>query len=466
LKRRTRIAKLASLPRRQLLALALGAIATHQAHAALSATDDAIDITIRSMLDSDDPDRIARLVAPLAVAGEAGAIAPLIQLLYWLDPDLHPPIAQALATLAGQDHGADWMAWMAWQQQNPRPPYAGFPRLLSDLLAGIDARYASFLKPDAPATIRWEELVWGSLTLDGVPALDHPDIVPAVTAEWLADSNTVFAARINGIPRAWPHRLMVWHEILNDTIGGQPISLTYCLLSGAPVLYATNRTATAGPAAAPHSFGTTGLLYRSNKLMYDRATDTLWHQISGRPVLGPLAATDERLTPLPLVTTTWGAWRAAHPETTVLSIETGYRRDYAAGAAYAGYFSSPTLYFPAALPDDRLSAKSRVFGVRLGSHARAWPLARFAGGALLRDRLADHDLTLVGDGAAEDIRAYRGIAPSLRRAPDGTLSDATGPWTLAEDVLTGPSGQSLPRLPGHTAYWFAWENAFPGTLAP
>ncbi len=459
------------LPRRQLLALALGAIAAPQARAQPSAANNAIDIAIRSMLDSDDPDRIARLAAPLVVTGEQGAIAPLIQLLYWLDPDLHPPIAQALATLTGQDHGTDWMAWMDWQQRNPRPPYTGFPRLLSDLLAGIDARYARFLKPDAPATIRWEELVWGSLTLDGVPPLDHPDIVPAVTADWLADTDTVFAARINGIPRAWPHRLMVWHEILNDTIGGQPITLTYCLLSGAPILYATNRPATASPAtnkttAEPHSFGTTGLLHRSNKLMYDRATDTLWRQLSGRPVLGPLAAADARLTPLPLVTTTWGAWRAAHPETTVLSIETGHVRDYAAGAAYAGYFSSAAIYFPAALPNDRLPAKSRVFGLHHAPHARAWPLARFAGGALLRDRLADHDLILLGDGAAEDIRAYLGTAPTLRRAPDGTLSDATGPWTLAEEALTGPTGQSLPRLPGHTAYWFAWENTHPDTLAP
>jgi hypothetical protein len=438
-------------PRRQLILLALGLAATWVARAQPNAEDTAIDLAIRAMLDADEPDRIAALAAPLAVAGLTGAVAPLIQLLYWLDADLHPPVAEALAAITGADFGLSWFDWMVWQERHPEMhPYALFPGLLADLLAGLDSRYTRLVKPDSPATIRWEELVWGSLTPDGMPPLDHPDVIPSFAADYLADTDMVFAARIGGIPRAWPHRIMVWHEIVNDTLGGQPITLAYCLLSGAPILYATSRRD-----AAPYSFATSGLLLRSNKLMFDRQTDSLWSQIIGRPVLGPLVGGAPPLARLPLVTTTWGAWRDAHPETTVLSLETGHRRDYAEGAAYAGYFGSPTLYFPAALDDASLPPKSRIFGLHHEGTSRAWPLARFAGGAVIRDRIAGQPLVLLGDGGREDIRAYLGDAVAF--SPES--------WRVTEEALLGPAGESLPRLPGHTAFWFAWAAQFPGTLA-
>jgi len=443
-----------------------GAVAAATLPSRAQPTLDTIDHAIRSMLEADSPDQVARLAAPLAVAGEREAVPALIHLLYWLDPDRHPPIADALATITGESHAADWMAWMQWLQLHPEfPAHPGFPRLLADLLAGIDSRYARLLPPDAPATIRWEELVWASLTLDGAPPLDHPNLEPAVTADWLADSDTVFAARIAGIPRAWPLRILAWHEIVNETLGGLPITLAVCPLAGTAILYATARRG-----EAPLTFGTTGLLHRSTKLIHDRETGSLWNHLTGRPVLGPLVlgplvATGTSLSPLPLVTTTWGDWRTAHPDTTVLSRETGHRRDYDAPLPLAGYASTPTLYFPAALADLSLPAKSRIFAVRWGDAARAWPLARFAGGALLRDRLADTHLILLGNGATENIRAYRGSAPTLHLTPAGTLADNSGPWSLAEEALTGPTGQVLPRLAGHTAYWFAWSNAFPGTLS-
>jgi hypothetical protein len=284
--------------------------------------------------------------------------------------------------------------------------------------------------------------------------------VPVFAAPWLADDDVVFAARVAGIPRAWPHRIMAWHEVANETLGRLSVTLAVCPLAGTAILHATARRGD-----APLTFGTTGLVHRSAKLIHDRQTGSLWSPLAGRPVLGPLATTDIRLDALPLVTTTWGAWRQAHPDTTVLSIETGHRRDYHAAAPLAGYATTGTLYFPAALSEESRPPKSRVFAVRQGEAARAWPMASFAGGALLRDRLAETDLILLGDGATEDIRAYRGAAPALRRAPDGTLFDDTGRWVMSEDALTGPSGQIRPRLPGLTAYRFAWADAFPGTIA-
>jgi hypothetical protein len=452
-----------NVPRRRLLALAPGAILARPALAPTpaSASTDPIDHAIRAMLEADDPARIAALAAPLTGLGERGAVAPLIHLLYWLDPPLHPPIAEALTALTGADHATDWTAWMVWQQQRTDfPPWPGFPRLQADLLAAIDPRYARLLAPDAPATIRREEIVWGSLTLDGAPPLDHPALEPAFAADWLADTDTVFATRIAGLPRAWPLRILAWHEVVNDTIGRLPVTLAFCPLAGSATLHATARRG-----APPLTFGTTGLVHRAAKLIHDRETGALWNPLSGRPVLGDLATTETRLDLLPLVATTWGAWRQAHPDTMVLSRDTGHRRDYAAPAPLAGYATTESLYFPAALSDEHRPAKSRLFAVRQGEAARAWPLSRFAGGAVLRDRLADTDLLLLGNGATEDIRAYRGAAPTLRRAPDGTLADDAGPWTLTEEALTGPTGQTLPRLPGLTTYRFAWANAFPGTIS-
>ncbi len=103
--------------------------------------------------------------------------------------------------------------------------------------------------------------------------------------------------------------------------------------------------------------------------------------------------------------------------------------------------------------------------MHLDGHARAWPLGRFAVGAVVQERLAGRDIVLLGDGAREDIRAYAGDGRRFIRDPDGAIRDESALWQLTEEALIGPAGRSLPRLPGHTAYWFAWAAQFPGTAS-
>ncbi len=441
--------------RRWVLGLALAAAARSGAVSA-GAQDSSIDSAIRGMLDSDDVDRVGVLAAPLVVLGDRGAVAPLIQMLYWLEPALHPPVAAALVQLTGADHGESWFDWMVWQQDHPAfVPYGGFLVLLAELVGGLDARFLRFLKPGMAHTIRLEEIVWGGVSVDEIPALDHPTVIPAVSADYLNDDDRVFGAVIGGQARAWPLRIMAWHEMVNDTLGGVPVSLPYCTLCQAGILF-DGRVA-----GRAFTFGSSGLLWRSNKLLYDRQTDSLWNQFTGRPVAGALSGTATALSVLPLVTTNWRDWRAAHPATTVLSLETGYVRDYGPGVAYRAYFASPKLYFPAGVGDSKLAPKDKVFGVRTTGGVKAWPLALFAGGAVVHDVVGLIDVVLVGDAGREEVRAYAGEGRRFTKVDDGRLQDAAGIWVIEEGLLRGPGGRTLPRLAGHVAYWFAWAGYFP-----
>jgi hypothetical protein len=211
----------------------------------------------------------------------------------------------------------------------------------------------------------------------------------------------------------------------------------------------------------PFTFGSSGLLYRSNKLMYDRRTDTLWNQFTGRPAVGPLVGSGIALAPLPVTLTTWTQWRLRHPGTRVLSLDTCFIRDYGAGVAYHDYFASPELMFPALVSDKRLSRKDLIFGIRAPGGVKAWPLADFAGGAVLNDRVGLADVVLIGDPQGLGARAYRSDGHHFDRAtaPDELLSRGAR-WHVTEAALLGPDGESLPRLPGHVAYWFAWAGYF------
>ena len=146
---------------------------------------------------------------------------------------------------------------------------------------------------------------------------------------------------------------MGWHEMFNEVIGGVPVALAYCTLCGAGILFETQVEGQ----DAPFVFGSSGLLYRSNKLMFDRQTRSLWNQFTGEPVNGPLVDSGIRLKIRPVAITTWQDWRNTHPNTTVLALETGHFRDYGSGVVYRDYFRSPDLMFPALVDQSQLQLK-------------------------------------------------------------------------------------------------------------
>ena len=416
-----------------------------------------IAATVRTALFSRSaPDR-DRALRFLVQRGKKDVIPAFIAVLRLLPPEQSGPLFDVLQRLAGVEIPRNWEAWIEWQEEHAEiRPYEGFTSLKAEVLAQIDRNFRSFLYQGVRHKIRVEEIVWGGVKKDGIPALVNAKQIPVAEATYLTDRELVFGVSINGDSRAYPFRILDWHEMFNDVVGGVPVSLAYCTLCGSGILYETKVRGR----RKPFVFGSSGLLYRSNKLMYDTQTNSLWNQFTGRPVVGRLTGSKIELKVLPVVITSWQDWLFAHPDTTVLSLDTGFERDYRPGRAYGAYFTSPDLMFPVVIRDRRLAPKDRIFVLRDGATEMAWALALFKGGAVIHDRVGPRDVVLVGYAETETVRAYdSGGRTFVATEEDPSLLASEGAlWTVTEGALTGPGGESLARLPGHVAYWFPWQS--------
>jgi hypothetical protein len=385
----------------------------------------------------------------------------------------------ALETLSGQSFGPDWPAWVEWYGATDLVPPPGFTGWKGRLLARIDPGFGEFLRDEFPSRIRVEEIQWGGVVVDGIPALDQATMIPAAQATYLEPGEPVFGVSLNGDSRAYPLRILDWHEMANDVVGGVPVSLAYCTLCGAGIAYDGR-----APDGSTYTFGSSGFLFRSNKLMYDRQTRTLWNQLTGKPVLGPLAATDVRLSLLPVVLTSWAEWQDQHPDTLVLDLQTGYSRLYALGAAYGDYFSSPGTMFPVWQRSRTLPTKARVYALNLDGVPKAYPLDVLGAEQVVNDTVGETPVVIVArrgvvkvEGqnlnvghvsyeAGGEVRAYdRGAHTFSPGSEADTVVDSAGrEWRVTEDALRGPGGESAPRVNGFLAYWFGWYSFFPHTL--
>lgn len=214
-------------------------------------------------------------------------------------------------------------------------------------------------------------------------------------------------------------------------------------------------------------FGSSGFLFRSNKLMYDQQTKSLWHHMRGEPVVGPLADSGIRLTPRPVVTTTWREWVRQHPRTVVLDIDTGHVRDYTPGRPYGTYYASPETMFPVFPRSSRLATKDVVFVLRLDPDRKVYPLGAFDRESVVNDAVGATSVVLVGRSATRTVRAYERGNLRFRSGadPDELIEEGTGVrWRIEEEALvSAPGGQRLARLAGHLAFWFGWFAFHPDT---
>ena len=378
--------------------------------------------------------------------------------LLYSGPD--PAILQALTTLTGSPIKG-WSDAMLWQEAHPEVvPHESFRKLKLEVLYSIDPQFARFLDGDKSKRenmkIRLEEIAWGGVRVDGIPSLDNPQLITAAEAGYLLDDDLVFGVEINGDARAYPLRIMGWHEMFNETIGGVPVALAYCTLCGAGILFETKIEGRDKPLV----FGSSGFLYRSNKLMFDRETDSLWNQFTGKPVSGPLVDSGIELKIRPVAISSWRRWKERHPGTKVLSLETGHNRDYGSGVVYKAYFASPDLMVPALVRnEENVQRKDYVFGIRDVAAAKAWPVTAFAAKPVINDAVGGRNVVLIGDAATRTVRAYDRKDHEFEKtdSPD-RLAGPGGEWTLTEDALVGPGGEQLARLPGHVSYWFAWDG--------
>ena len=368
----------------------------------------------------------------------------------------HVATQRALSALTGVTLRT-WREAMLYQEAHPEIiPHPSYYELKLWYWSGIDKDFLSLFGNPAERSnmrIRFEEITWGGARYDDIPPLDNPTLIDAAEADYLLDDDLVFGIEINGDARAYPHRIMGWHEMLNDVIGGVPVALAYCTLCGAGILYESST----GNSSKPFVFGSSGLLYRSNKLMFDRQTNSLWNQFTGEPVSGTLAHSGIVLQTRPVTITSWASWRAQHADTRVLSLETGHFRNYDSGVVYRDYFASEDLMFPTVTDQSRLRQKERVYGIRVAGGAKAWPLDAFTETPVINDKVGFFDVVLIGDSNTRTVRAFE-RGEQVFSGDQSALKGLGGIWQINEDALLGPDGQRLPRLPGHVTYWFAWDG--------
>lgn len=368
---------------------------------------------------------------------------------------------QIMRRRTGQDFGYDLNAWFTWvwKQDFQHPPY--YAEFKSRLYREIDPRFGAYFAPDRASDIQLDEVRWGGVVQDGIPPLREPNMINAADADYLGDDNIVFGLEINGDMRAYPKRILAWHEMFVDTVGDVAVVGVYCTLCGSMILYEATVD------GVQHEMGTSGFLFRSNKLMYDKSTQSLWNTMWGKPVVGPLVDKGIRLPRRTVVTTTWGEWKRRHPETTVLSLNTGYRRDYGEGVAYHDYFATDDLMFNSSKTDTRLANKAEVLGLVFNDSNQA-PLAITATYAkanpLLHERIGDREFIVITDKSGA-IRVYEANGLRFNHWDgDRELRDTTGTrWTLFEDRLSSSDGATLARLPSHSAFWFGWYGAYTNT---
>jgi hypothetical protein len=249
-------------------------------------------------------------------------------------------------------------------------------------------------------TIPIDEILSGGPPRDGIPALRSPRFVDAASAPW-SDEEVVVGFALAGEARAYPLAILVWHELINDRVADVPILVSYCPLCGSAMVFDRRPPRAGGGRGPALLFGVSGLLYHSDLLMFDRDTDTLWSQIAGRAVAGPM--TGGRLDILRARIEPWGRWRVRHPATRVLSRETGVERPYGR-TPYPDYSRSSKLFFPAPL-DRRYHPKMRTVGLRTPSGmSRAYPLEEVErAGSTVSDVFAGSDIVVRWDATAQSF---------------------------------------------------------------
>ncbi|MEZ5535779.1 MAG: DUF3179 domain-containing protein [Thiolinea sp.] len=387
---------------------------------------------------------------------------PMILELYHVgnNPRITRQLMNIMREKTGQTFGNnldEWYRWLWRQPENRHPAYAEFK---ARLYALIDPRFEHYFAGIETADIRLDEVRWGGVMQDGIPPLRSPKMIPVTQADYLADDNIVFGVAVNGDVRAYPQRILAWHEMFTDTIGGAEYAGVYCTLCGTVVMYETRHN------GVQHQLGTSGFLYRSNKLMYDKATQSLWNTTWGKPVIGDLVGKGIELEQGAVVTTTWGEWRRKHPDSTVLSLETGYQRNYDEGEAYRDYFATQKLMFAVPETDDRLQNKDEVLALTFPGTAETLAIdARYLlKHPVYHDRVGAQKLVVLTDSSGAN-RVYESGNTRFKHY-DGqqqVTDDQGQQWAVREDVLSGPDGRQLQRLAARRAFWFGWYAAYNDT---
>ncbi len=317
--------------------------------------------------------------------------------------------------------------WASFASRKLRVRACGTLLLLAVAVMGCGAQSGELIQgfDVSNASIPGEEIRSGGPGKDGIPTIDQPVMIRTDKVDFMSPDDLVVTVSIGTDHRAYPLRILVWHEIVNDIIGGQPVAVTYCPLCGTAMVFdrrVGDRTL---------NFGVSGLLYQSDVLMYDRQTESLWSQLGMKAVAGKML--DTPLTWIPSEVMTWQMWWAKGGGSLTLSTNTGHFRDYNS-SPYRDYETNSKTMFPVPQHRTDLKNKAWILGVVINGEAKAYPreaLEKLTISQTIKDRV----------GGEEIVVAYR-------------------PDTQHATVTNETRGQSQPHV---MAYWFAWQAFYPQT---
>lgn len=326
------------------------------------------------------------------------------------------------------------------------------------------------------ATVDFGEIL-SVLGPDNIPAIDDPEFAP-VTADAIPGNEPVIALEIAGDARAYPIRILMWHEIVNDIAGGIPVSVTFCPLCNTAIAFDRRLD------GRVLDFGTTGRLRHSDLVMYDRQTETWWQQATGEGIVGQYAGRMLEFISAPLIS--WKTFRATFPDGQVLSRRTGFRRDYGSNP-YVRYDQrpSPMARFFDTRPDGRLPAMERVVAVELNGESVAYPFSSLRARRAVNDRIGGTRVVVLwapGTASALDSRRIAdgrdvGSSNVFHRVLDGRIltfdSDRNGAfndretgstWDIMGRAVAGRlAGKRLEPIVHGNHFWFAWGVFRPET---
>ena len=257
---------------------------------------------------------------------------------------------------------------------------------------------------------------------DGIPSIDEPKFVSVQEADkWIKNKELVLALTYKGEIRVYPLQVLVWHEIVNDKVAGEPLAITYCPLCGSGIAYERKIK------GREVEFGTSGKLYNSNLVMYDRKTNSYWSQIEGLAIVGELTGT--RLKPVSIETVTWRDWKKEHPDSLVLDKDTGFDRPYGEDP-YGNYYEDSFVLFPVENEDDRIHPKTVIFGIKVKGKFKAYLEKDLKKKRVIMDKVG-----------GEEIK--------VERSPDGAVK-----------ITNLTTGKEIVKERG---FWFAWYAFHPDT---
>ncbi|MCZ6915862.1 MAG: DUF3179 domain-containing protein [Gemmatimonadetes bacterium] len=315
--------------------------------------------------------------------------------------------------------------------------------------------------------------IFAALARDAIPSLTTPEFTTVANAGFLFGEDRVLGVEINGEARAYPFGIMWWHEIVNDTLGGENILVTYCPLTGTGIAFNPN----AG--GILRSFGVSGLLFQTNLFMFDRESNSLWNQMLLGSQCGPDRGTD--LPRIPIVETTWEDWSNRYPNTTVLTTNTGFGNRPYFEYPYGNYAdeNNPSVDFlaPGTTWSSALLPKELVLGVLDGNSATAYPLNGLADSAVsyvVNDVVGSTPVLVLSRAQWNTARAFdrrvnsQTLTFTLTNNPGPvTMVDAetSSEWDQEGKAISGPlAGQQLaPIEDSYTAFWFAWSIYYPNS---